>query len=274
MDSTKMTTEMDNLKARLRATWTSGDFGRIATSYDAGARAFVDRLGLKAGDQVLDVACGTGNTAIPAARTGASVTGVDLAPNLIEQATAWNDAEGLTAEFDVGDAEAMPYDDNSFDVVMTMFGAMFTPRPEVTAVEMKRVCRPGGLITMANWTPESFVGQMFKTTGKHVTPPAGMPSPLLWGSDDAVSERFADGIADLKTTRRTLFLVFPFGPAETVEHFRLYYGPSQKAFESIDAAAQSALRNDLEALWSKHNQATDGTTKVESEYLDIRAIRA
>ena len=127
---------------------------------------------------------------------------------------------------------------------------------------------------MANWTPEGFIGQMFKATGKYAAPPAGMPSPLLWGSDDAVSERFADGIADLKTTRRTLFFTFPFGPAQTVEHFRLYYGPTQKAFESLDTKKQHALRTELEQLWANHNQATDGTTRVESEYLEIRAILA
>jgi len=265
---------MDSLKARLRSTWTAGDFGRIAEAIDAGARDFIERVGLKAGDQVLDVACGTGNTAIPAARAGASVTGIDIAPNLIEQAIARNDAEKLNAEFDIGDAEAMPYDDDSFDVVVSMFGAMFAPRPDVTAAELKRVCRSGGIITMANWTPEGFIGQMFKATGKYAAPPAGMPSPLLWGSDDAVSERFADGIADLKTTRRTLFFTFPFGPAQTVEHFRLYYGPTQKAFESLDTKKQHALRTELEQLWANHNQATDVTTRVESEYLEIRAILA
>src|SRR5436190_20609287 len=269
-----MTTEMESLKARLRNTWIAGDFGEIAKSFEIGSREFVDRLGIKTSQSVLDVACGTGNTAIPAARTGAEVTGIDFAPNLIEQAIARNDAEGLKAEFGVGDAEAMPYEDKSFDVVMTMFGAMFTPRPEVVAAELKRVCRPGGLITMANWTPEGFIGQMFKATSAYVSPPVGMPSPLLWGTDTAVEKRFAEGIADLQTTKRTLYFTFPFGPVETVECFRLYYGPTQKAFESLDLAAQRSLRSDLESLWADHNQATDGTTKVESVYLDIRAIRA
>jgi SAM-dependent methyltransferase len=274
MDGIKTTTELVSLKARLRNIWIAGDFGQIAKSFEIGSREFVERLGLKKGDVVLDVACGTGNTAIPAARAGAEVTGIDIAPNLIEQAIARNEAESLTAEFDVGDAEAMPYDNDSFDVVLTMFGAMFTPQPDVTAAELKRVCRPGGLITMANWTPEGFIGQMFKATGKHVTPPAGMPSPLLWGTDEAVSERFAEGIADLKTTRQRLFFTFPFGPVEVVEYFRLYYGPTRKAFESLDIAGQRALRSDLEALWTVHNQAMDGTTKVWSEYLEVRAIRA
>ena len=274
MDSTKMTTEMENLKAKLRATWTAGDFGQIAKSIDAGEREFVERLGLKGGDQVLDVACGTGNTAIPAARAGASVTGIDIAPNLIEQAIANNEAEGLSAEFDIGDAEAMPYDDGAFDVVMTVFGAMFAPRPELIAAELKRVCRPGGMVTMANWTPDGFIGQMFKATGKHVPPTAAMPSPLLWGNPDVVRERLGDGIAELTTTKRHIAFTFPFGPVETVEYFRMFYGPTQKAFESLDAAGQRELRSDLEALWADYNQATDGTTKVESEYLEVRAVRS
>ena len=269
-----MTSEIDLLKNRLRATWIAGDFGEIARAYAPGAEEFVSRLGLRSGMEVLDVACGTGNLAIPAAKAGAVVTGVDIAPNLIEQARERAKAEKIDAEFDVGDVEDMPYEDSSFDVVMTMFGAMFAPRPDITASELKRVCRPGGLMAMANWTPEGFIGQMFKTTGKHVTPPPGMRSPLLWGDEDSVRQRFADGVVDLKLTRRNIDFNFPFGPAEVVEHFRKYYGPTQKAFEALDAAGQAALRRDLVELWTKHNQAADGTTRVESEYLEIRAIRA
>jgi SAM-dependent methyltransferase len=274
MDSTRPTTEMDSLKARLRATWTAGDFGQIAKSYEHGARDFVATLGLRRGDQVLDVACGTGNVAIPAARAAALVTGIDIAPNLIEQAIVKNDAEGLTAEFDIGDAEAMPYDDNSFDVVVTMFGGMFTPRPDVLSAELGRVCRQGGTIAMANWTPEGFIGQMFRVTGEHVTPPAGMPSPLLWGSEGTARERLADHVTNLEMTRQNILFTFPFGPVDVVECFRMYYGPTQKAFEALDRAGQRRLRNDLESLWTVHNQATDGTTMVESEYLEVRAVRA
>jgi len=274
MESTQMTPEIESLKAKLRATWIAGDFGEIAKSIEAGAEEFVERLDLKPGTRVLDVACGTGNLAIPAARKGADVTGVDIAPNLIEQAQARAEAEGLNAEFEVGDAEAMPYADRSFDVVMTMFGAMFAPRPDVTARELKRVCRPGGLLAMANWTPEAFTGQMFKTNGKHVPPPPEMPSPILWGKEDVVRERLAEGFADLQTTRRKITFTYPFGPTDVVEHFRMYFGPTQKAFESLDTAGQNALRADLEQLWTEHNRATDGTTEVESEYLEVRAIRA
>jgi len=274
MESPKMTNEMEALKNRLRATWIAGDFGEIAKSIEAGAEAFVKSLDLKAGTRVLDVACGTGNLAIPAARGGAIVTGVDIAPNLIEQATARAAKEGVSAKFEVGDAEALPYEDASFDVVMTMFGAMFAPRPDVTASELKRVCCPGGLIAMANWTPDAFTGLMFKTGAKHVPPPPGMPSPILWGKEDVVAERFAEGISDLKTDRRKITFTYPFGPAEVVEHFRKYFGPTQKSFESLDTDGQAALRKDLEDLWTEYNQATDGNTLVESEYLEVRAVPA
>lgn len=273
MNDKQLTTELENLKSRLRATWIAGDFSEIAKSYAAGAEEFVNGLGLKPGMKVLDVACGTGNLAIPAARAGAVVTGLDIAPNLLDQARERARAEGVEAEFDVGDAEAMPYEDASFDVVLTMFGAMFAPRPDITASELKRVCRPGGLIAMANWTPAGFIGQMFKTTAKHVPPPLGMPSPLLWGDEEAARRRFGDGIADLQMTRRKIDFTFPFGPADVVEHFRKFYGPTQKAFENLDADKQPALRTELEDLWAGNNIAADGATLTPSEYLEVRAIR-
>ncbi len=274
MQSTEMTTEMQALKDRLRAAWIAGDFGVIARSIEEGAAEFIDGLGLKPGTRLLDVACGTGNTAIPAAKAGAIVTGVDIAPNLIEQAIGRAATEGVDAKFDVGDAEAMPYEDGSFDVVTTMFGAMFAPRPDVTAAELKRVCRSGGLIAMANWTPEAFTGQMFKLGAKHVPPPPGMTPPVLWGSEDVVRERFSTGISDLQLNRIKIMFLYPFGPAEVVEQFRLFFGPTVKAFASLDAAGQEALEADLIGLWTENNRATDGTTQVESEYLEVRATRA
>ena len=274
MAEVQLTPEMDALKNKLRATWIAGDFGEIAKSIETGAEEFVARLDLKPGMKVLDVACGTGNLAIPAAHAGADVTGIDIAPNLIEQAQARAADERLETRFDVGDAEALPYDDESFDVVMTMFGAMFAPRPDVTASELIRVCKEGGLIAMANWTPEAFTGQMFKLGAKHVPPPPGMPSPVLWGTEDAVRERLADGIADLKMTRRKIMFLYPMSPAEVVEQFRQYFGPTVVAFSKLDPNGQAALRSDLEALWTENNRATDGTTAVESEYLEVRAVRA
>jgi ubiquinone/menaquinone biosynthesis C-methylase UbiE len=269
-----MTPEMETLKSRLRGMWIAGDFGQIAKSIEHGAVEFVDRLSLKPGMKVLDVATGTGNLAIPAAKTGADVTGIDIAPNLIEQAIERAKAEGVEAKFEVGDAEALPYEDDTFDVVVTMFGAMFAPRPDVTASELIRVTKPGGLIAMANWTPEGFAGQMFKTNAKHVPPPPGMSSPVQWGNEDIVRERLSDGISDLKLTRRPIMFHYDFGPADVVEYFRTYFGPTQKSFEALDENGQAALRSDLEELWTSKNQATDGKTDVESEYLEVLATKA
>jgi ubiquinone/menaquinone biosynthesis C-methylase UbiE len=170
--------EMIALKSRLKATWMAGDFGLIAKSYEPGAAEFVRRLSLPGGARVLDVACGTGNLAIPAARAGASVTGVDIAPNLLEQARSRAKASGVTVRFDEGDAEQLPYEDGSFDTVISMFGVMFAPRPELAAAELLRVCRSRGTIALATWTPSGFIGQMFKLMAGHVPPPANMPSPI------------------------------------------------------------------------------------------------
>ena len=267
------TPEMEALKAKLKVTWMSGDFEQIAKSYRLGAVEFVSRLALRPGERVLDVACGTGNLTIPAARTGAKVTGVDIAPNLLEQGRARAKAEDLAIQFDEGDAEDLPYEDASFDTVITMFGAMFAPWPETTTAELLRVCRPGGRIAMANWTPSGFIGQMFKSVGKHVSPPAGIPSPVLWGEEGAIHERFNGSIVNLQLSRRFMTFNFPFSPPEVVETFRLYYGPTYRAFASLDDAGQAALRQELDQLWLAHNQSLNGITRVESEYLEVVAVR-
>ena len=266
--------ELAALKTKLRATWIAGDFGQIAKYYTDDAEEFVKRLNLEPGMKVLDVACGTGNLALPAGRAGAVVTGVDIAPNLVEQARENAKHEGLNVQFDEGDAEALAYNDASFDAVVTMFGAMFAPRPELVAAELKRVCRPGGFIAMANWTPTGFIGKMFKTMSSHVAPPAGMPSPVLWGVEETVRERLGEGISKLEAKPQNIRWVFPFSPAQVVEHFRQYYGPTQKSFGLLDENGQLALRKALEKLWSEHNQATDGTTVVDAEYLEVKTVRA
>jgi len=267
------TSELAALKTKLRATWIAGDFGEIARFYASQAEDFINRLELKPGMNVLDVACGTGNLALPAAKAGASVTGVDIAPNSVAQARENAKRAGLDIKFDEGDAEALPYEDASFDAVVTMFGAMFAPRPELVAAELKRVCRPGGLIAMANWTPTGFIGKMFKTTSAHFPPPPGMASPVLWGVDETVRERLGEGISKVETKLQNIRWEFPFSPAEVVEHFRLYYGPTQKAFGALDEKAQAALRKDLEELWAANNQATDGTTLVDADYLEVIAVK-
>ncbi|GIK36281.1 MAG: hypothetical protein BroJett011_01140 [Chloroflexota bacterium] len=271
---TTLTPEMEALKAKLKATWMAGDFGHIAETYAPGAAEFVNRLNLRSGERVLDVACGTGNLTLPAARSGASVTGQDIAPNLLEQGRARANAEGLTVRFDENDAEALPYDDAAFDTVITMFGAMFTPRPNITAAELVRTCRPGGRIAMANWTPGGFIGQMFKIVGKYVPPAPGMPSPLLWGDEAIIAERFNGSVTDLQLTPRLITFTFPFSASEVVEAFRRYYGPTVKAFGALDEKGQAALRQELEQHWTAHNQSKNGVTRVESEYLEVLAIRA
>ncbi|MBM3767222.1 MAG: class I SAM-dependent methyltransferase [Acidobacteria bacterium] len=261
---------IEDLKARLHTTWTTGDYETFACYMEPGALVFYDRLGVDKGARLLDVGCGAGQVALIAARNGAIVTGCDIAENWIEKAQSRAFSEGLTAVFEVGDAENLPYHDGEFDVVISMVGAMFAPRPELVAAEMKRVCRSGGTIAMANWTPEGFIGQMFKAIAKHIAPP-GMPSPVLWGSEPVVRERMRDGILALTCTKRMYPFVYPFPPEDVVEFFRVHYGPMTRAFE---AAGQSGLREDLVALWSSANTGLNGTTHVEAEYLEVVAVRA
>jgi SAM-dependent methyltransferase len=272
--STSMTTEMEALKTRLKAMWMSGDYGHFAKFLEPGAMEFFPTLQIVAGERVLDVGCGAGQLAIPAAQAGANVTGIDIATNLIEQAQARAKAEGLEIRFQEGDAEDIAYEDGEFDLVFSLIGAMFAPRPDRVASEFIRVCRPGGRIIMGNWSPGGFVGQMFKIMGKHVPPPAGMPSPVLWGDEATVRQRFSEGIADLQLTRKMYPFKYPFPPSEVVEFFRAYYGPTNRAFASLDADKQAALRSDLEHLWSEHNKAAEGETSIDSEYLEVVAIRA
>ena len=208
----EMAPEMETLKARLKATWMAGDYGTFAKYLEPSAMEFLERISVPAGSRMLDVACGAGQISIPAARAGARVTGVDIATSSIEQARARAQDEGLDARFEEGDAEMLPYENASFDVVASLFGAMFAPRPDRVAAELVRVCRPGGRIVMGNWTPGGFVGQMFKVIGRHVPPPALMPSPLLWGDEATVRERLREGVAELRLTKRRYPFRYPFPP--------------------------------------------------------------
>ena len=265
------------LKQRLRASWIAGDFGQIAKLNASEAEGFIARINLKPGMKVLDVACGTGNQSIPAARTGAQVTGLDIAPNLLDQARQRAQAENLKIEFVEGDAEKLPYPAGQFDVVLSMFGAMFAPRPDVVASELKRVCRPGGMIAMGNWTPEGFVGQMFQITAGHAPPPPGMQPPSLWGVEKVVAERLATGagkIARLETNKRELLFDYPFGPAEAVAFFRKYFGPTQTTFARLDEPAQKALAADLTQHWAKKNLGDANHTVIKAEYLEVHATMA
>ena len=266
--------EMQALKTRLKATWESGDYGVFARYLEPGALEFLRRLNLKSGERLLDVACGAGQLAIPASRAGTEATGVDIAANLIEQARQRARTEGLSAQFDEGDAEDLPYPDASFDVISSLVGMMFAPRPERVVAEALRVCRPGGQLVIGSWTPGSFIGGMFKVIGRHVPPSPLMPSPMLWGDEAVLRERFGSGVTALSFERMAYSLNYPFGPAEVVEFYRTYYGPTNRAFAALPEELQATLRHDLETHWSEHNRATDGTTRLDSELLVLSAVRA
>jgi len=267
---------IEQLKAGMRAAWMAGDFGVVARTIAGGAEAFIARLPIAAGSKVLDVACGTGNSALPLARLGAIVTGVDIAPNLLVQARERAAAENLSIQFDEGDAEQLPYEDASFDAVTTMFGAMFAPRPELVAAEFARVLKPGGLLAMANWNPASFSGKMFKVMAQHVPPPTGIAPPVLWGDDATVRQRLAGSFEDIQTELIPIDFDLPTSPAGAVSFFRKYFGPTQVAFSRLDEAGQAALSADLEALWSSANVAADpaNQTLLRNEYLQVTARRA
>lgn len=273
MNTITSTPEIDNLKAKLKTTWMAGDYDRFSRYMEQDARAFYERLDVPAGCPLLDVACGAGQLALLAARDGVNVTGVDIAANQIQRAQLRAKAEGLNARFLEGDAEDLPFEDGSFDVVTSLIGAMFAPRPELVARELLRVCSPGGTIAMANWTPEGFVGQMFKTFAKFIAP-SGMPAPVLWGVENVVRERMGHGVSELRMTRRNYSLNYPFPPADAVEFFRLYYGPTNRAFASLNENAAKKMREELETLWTAHNQGGAELTVVPAEYLEVIAIRA
>lgn len=268
-----MTLDLDAVRARQKAAWTAGDFGRIARLTETNAEEFVKRCAIKPGMRVLDIACGTGNTALPAARAGADVTGIDLAPNLVEQARARAASENLAIRFDEGDMEELPYADGAFDFVMSTFGIMFALRPNRAASELIRVCRPGGRIALANWTPHGFIGQLQQIVGKYAPTPPGAASPLLWGDETTVRERLSWGLDSLQARRVMAPLHYPFSIAETLRFQRTYLGPALMTYESMPAPQREALEKDLTVLYSRHNLARDGTVLVESEYLEITAKR-
>ena len=266
---------MQQIKQGMRATWMAGDFGEIAKNTERAAEAFVDGLGIPSGARALDIACGSGNLAIPLARSGAKAIGVDIAPNLLEQARARAAAENLEATFDEGDAEALPYGDASFDVVVSMFGAMFAPRPELVVAEMARVLKPGGRLAMANWNPASFTGEMFRLSAKHSPPPPGLTPPIMWGDEATVRQRLAPQFTNIETKLTPVEFDLPFNPVGAVAYFRKYFGPTQVAFSRLDEAGQAAFASDLEALWSKANIAPDPEqrTVIRNEYLRVTATR-
>ena len=268
-------TDLSTIKAKQKATWESGDFGQIARSIENVAEEFMARQPMRPGWQVLDVACGTGNLAVIAAQHGCLVSGIDIAANLLAQARARASAGGWTIDFKEGDAEALPFANNTFDLAVSMFGVMFTPQPAKATAELARVTKSGGQIALANWTPEGFIGKMFSVFKAHLPPPpAGVPSPMDWGNEAIVRQRLAQGFTNSRLTRQIAWMRYPFPPAETVEFFRKYYGPTLRAFESLPPAGQTALRRDLVELQTRHNSAKiPGHTEVAAEYLEVVATK-
>jgi len=266
---------MEQIKASMRATWMAGDFGMVAKTIAGAAEKFVERLPIAPGMRVLDVACGTGNVALPLARAGAVVTGVDIATNLLVQGRERAAAEGLAVKFDEGDAEQLPYADGSFDAVVTMFGAMFAPRPEVVASELARVLKPGGLLAMANWNPSSFSGKMFKVGSMHAPPPPGLPPPVMWGEEATVRARLGETFEEIRTELIPIDFDMPVNAAGAVAFFRKYFGPTQMAFGRLDEAGQAKFAEALEELWAGENVAEnpEERTLVKNEYLEVVARR-
>ena len=273
VEGIQIASEFDQIKNRLKMTWMAGDYDLFSRFMESDAEVFYRRLGVAPGSRLLDVGCGAGQLALIAARAGAKVTGCDISTNWLEKARERAAAEGLSVNFEEGDAEELPYADGQFDAVVSLIGAMFAPRPELVAAELKRVCRPGGTIAMANWTPGGFIGQMFKTIARHIAP-NGMPSPVLWGDEGTVRDRLDEGISGLRFSYQMYHFNYPFPPDEVVEFFRANYGPMARAFASLDARGQEQLRGELVSLWSAYNNSVNYTTQVDAEYLEVIATRA
>jgi SAM-dependent methyltransferase len=266
------TPDLAAVKHNQQQAWASGDYAAVAARIQSIAEQLVDAADLEAGSRVLDVATGSGNAAIAAARSGGTVTGVDYVPSLLERARTRAAAEGFDIEFADGDAEDLPFANASFDAVVSVLGVMFTADQERAASEVMRVARPGGTIALANWTPSSFIGEMFRTVGRHVPPPAGVRSPLQWGTEPRLAELLGDGVSELLVRPRTF--VFRFrSPDEFVDFFRTNYGPVHTAFAKLDTSGRAALSRDLTELAASHDRSTGPSLAIPSEYLEVVAIR-
>lgn len=261
------------IKQRQQATWASGDYHRIGTQIVIVSELLIEALDVRSNERVLDVATGSGNAAFAAARRGCSVVGVDYVPSLLDRARLRAEAEELDVPFVAGDAEALPFDDASFDVVSSVFGAMFAPNQEQTASELARVARPGGRIGLVAHTPDGFIGHLFKVIARHVPPPAGISSPILWGTEDRLRALFGPAIAGLSVEKRK-YVFRDHSPVTFVDFWREYYGPTKKAFEAVGEAGRQALEDDMLDLIARFNRADDGTMVVPSEYLEAVIARA
>jgi SAM-dependent methyltransferase len=272
---TAITTTVDftAIKARQRDTWASGDYAVIGTTLQIVGESLSEAVDIQAGERVLDIAAGNGNASLAAARRGAAVTASDYVTSLLDRAQARAASEGLVIATERADAEALPFADGDFDVVLSTFGVMFAPNQDRAASELVRVARPGGRIGLANWTPAGFIGQMFKTVGRYVSPPAGVRPTVEWGDEDRLRELFGNDVESLAADRR--HFVFRYRSAQhLVDTFRTYYGPVLKAFAAVDEATRPALERDLLALAEEFNTSTTGTLRIPSEYLEVVAVKA
>ncbi len=260
------------IKQRQQATWASGDYAFIGTRLQIVGESLAEAADVRADERVLDVAAGNGNATLAAARRFARVTSTDYVPHLLEKAAARARAEGLEAEFRVADAEALPFADASFDVALSSFGVMFTPDQPRAAGELTRVVRPGGRIGMANWTPEGFIGQLFRVIAAHVPPPAGTRSPVLWGSEPRIVELFGPDAGDIRCARRHYSFRFR-SAAHWIEVFRNFYGPTHKAYAALDAAGQARLTGEIAELLERCNVGGRHSLVVPAEYLEVVITR-
>ena len=263
-----MNTDLIAVKGKQQAAWAAGDYAVIGTTLQIVGESLCEALDLRAGQRVLDVAAGNGNATLAAARRWCDVVSTDYVPALLERARARASAEGLVVQFEQADAENLQFEDGAFDAVLSTFGVMFTPNQDKAAAELARVCKPGGKIGMANWTPGSFIGEVFKVLGRYIPPAAGVKPPSLWGTEERLRELFGSCVASLQAPRRNF--VFRYrSPRHWLDTFRTYYGPMNKAFGGLEAAQQGSLAEDLLDLAQRFNTATEGGMTVPSEYLEV-----
>jgi SAM-dependent methyltransferase len=259
------------VKRRQQAAWSTGDYGVVGTTLDIVGEQLCEAADLRSTERVLDVATGNGNAALAAARRWCEVTGIDYVPALLEEGRARAVGDRVAVTFLEGDAEAIPFPDASFDVVLSTFGVMFSANQAQAAAELMRVCRPGGRIAMANWTPEGFIGQLFRTLGRYIPPAPGVQSPMRWGSEAGLRELFGEGARGMRVTPRSF--VFRYRSAgHFLEIFRTYYGPTVKAFEALDDERQGALAGEIIAMLEERHQGGPGLA-VPSEYLEVVITR-
>jgi SAM-dependent methyltransferase len=270
--TTPQTPDLTAIKGRQQKAWSTGDYGKVGVTLLMMGEQLAEAANLKPGHKVLDVASGNGNASLAAARRFCDVTGIDYVPMLLDEARNRAEAEGLEIDLLEGDAEDLPFEDASFDAVLSTLGVMFAPDQEKAAGELLRVVKPGGTIGMANWVPDGYVADLFRTIGRYVPPPAGLKPPFRWGTEEGLDELLDGGIGSLQTRRCTFVWRFP-SVRHHVEFMRTYYGPLNKAFGALDEEGQSALERDLISLAERYNRSENGTAVLHADYLEAVVTR-